>query len=98
MGQQQSLNIFASSHSPAEPPGGLGVGARGAGAGERGLKASQALQRPTRAQARILERIAISLIQGVFLTQGSNLHLLYQQVGSLPLSNQESPSTEKNHH
>lgn len=38
-----------SSHSPAEPPGGLGVGARGAGAGERGLKASQALQRPTRA-------------------------------------------------
>lgn len=38
-----------SSHSPAEPSGGLGVGARGAGAGERGLKASQALQRPTRA-------------------------------------------------
>lgn len=28
---------------------GWGVGARGAGAGERGLKASQALQRPTRA-------------------------------------------------
>ena len=27
----------------------MGVGARGAGAGERGLKASQALQRPTRA-------------------------------------------------
>lgn len=44
------LGFFApSSHSPAEPPGGLGVGARGAGAGERGLKASQALQRPTRA-------------------------------------------------
>lgn len=44
------LGLFApSSHSPAEPPGGLGVGARGAGAGERGLKASQALQRPTRA-------------------------------------------------
>ena len=43
-------SLFApSSHSPAEPPGGLGVGARGAGAGERGLKASQALQRPTRA-------------------------------------------------
>ena len=43
-------SFFApSSHSPAEPPGGLGVGARGAVAGERGLKASQALQRPTRA-------------------------------------------------
>lgn len=43
-------DLFApSSHSPAEPPGGLGVGARGAGAGKRGLKASQALQRPTRA-------------------------------------------------
>lgn len=38
-----------SSNSPAEPPAGLGVGARGAGAGKRGLKASQALQRPTRA-------------------------------------------------
>ncbi|XP_057355514.1 uncharacterized protein LOC130683272 [Manis pentadactyla] len=40
---------YRASHSPAEPPGWLGVGARGAGAGERGLKASQALQRPTRA-------------------------------------------------
>lgn len=46
----ETFGSFApSSHSPAEPPGGLGVGARGAGAGERGLKASQALQRPTRA-------------------------------------------------
>lgn len=38
-----------SSHSPAGPPAGLGAGVRGAGAAERGLKASQALQRPTRA-------------------------------------------------
>lgn len=37
------------SHSPAGPPAGLGAGVRGAGAAERGLKASQALQRPTRA-------------------------------------------------
>lgn len=37
------------SHSPAGPSAGLGVGVRGAGAAERGLKASQALQRPTRA-------------------------------------------------
>lgn len=49
-GRVETFGSFApSSHSPAEPPGGLGVGARGAGAGERGLKASQALQRPTRA-------------------------------------------------
>lgn len=49
-GHVETFGSFApSSHSPAEPPGGLGVGARGAGAGERGLKASQALQRPTRA-------------------------------------------------
>ena len=26
------------------------------------------------------------LLQGIFLTQGSNLHLLLQQAGSLPLS------------
>lgn len=37
------------SHSPAGPSAGLGAGVRGAGAAERGLKASQALQRPTRA-------------------------------------------------
>lgn len=49
-GRVETFGSFApSSHSPAEPSGGLGVGARGAGAGERGLKASQALQRPTRA-------------------------------------------------
>ena len=37
-------------------------------------------------QARILEWVA--LLQGIFLTQGSNLHLLgllHWQVGSLPL-------------
>lgn len=49
-GRVETFGSFApSSHSPAELSGGLGVGARGAGAGERGLKASQALQRPTRA-------------------------------------------------
>ena len=35
-------------------------------------------------QARILEWVAIFLLQGIFLTQGSNTHLLYWQVGSLP--------------
>jgi len=29
---------------------------------------------------------------GIFLDQGSNLHLLYWQAGSLPLSYQGSPS------
>ena len=45
---------------PAEPPGGLGVGARGAGAGERGLKASQALQRPTRAYRNIFKKTKLA--------------------------------------
>ena len=39
-------------------------------------------------QARILEWVAVSLFQGIFLTQGSNLHLLCLlpwQVDSLPL-------------
>ena len=31
------------------------------------------------------------LLQGIFPTQGSNLHLLHWQVGSLPLSHQGSP-------
>ena len=31
------------------------------------------------------------LLQGIFLTQGSNLSLLYWQVDSLPLSHQRSP-------
>ena len=35
-------------------------------------------------QARILEWVAIFLLQGIFLTQGSNMHLLYWQVDSLP--------------
>ena len=30
-------------------------------------------------------------LQGIFLTQGSNLHLLHWQVGSLPLSEEGSP-------
>ena len=53
-------------------------------------------------QARILDWVAIPsskdtgvgsyfLLQGVFLTQGSNLHLLNWQVHSLPLSQQGSP-------
>ena len=33
-------------------------------------------------QARILDWLAISFSRGVFLTQGSNLHLLHCQVGS----------------
>ena len=41
-------------------------------------------------QARILEWVAISFSRGVFLTQGSNPHLLYQQVDSLPLNYQGS--------
>ena len=36
-------------------------------------------------QARILEWIAMSS-WGIFLTQGSNLHLLHRQMGSLPLA------------
>ena len=31
------------------------------------------------------------LLQGIFLTQGSNPHLLHWQAGSLPLSHQGSP-------
>ena len=42
-------------------------------------------------QARILEWISISLSKGIFLTQGSNLHLLHWQVDSLPLSHQGNP-------
>ena len=39
-------------------------------------------------QARILEQVAIFLLRGIFLTQGSNVHppcLLHWQVDSLPL-------------
>ena len=32
------------------------------------------------------------LLQGIFLTQGSNLSLLHWQVETLPLSPQESPA------
>ena len=32
-------------------------------------------------------------LQGIFLTQGSNLRLLHWQAGSLSLSHQESPQT-----
>ena len=55
-------------------------------------------------QARILEWVAISfsrgvgchfLLQGIFQTQGSNLHLLHWQADSLPLSHLESPSQWK---
>ena len=37
-------------------------------------------------QARILEWVAISFSRGIFLTQGSNLHLLHWQADSSPLS------------
>ena len=40
---------------------------------------------------RILERVAIFLLQGIFLTEGSNPCLLHWQVDSLPLSHQGSP-------
>ena len=42
-------------------------------------------------QARILEWIAIFLLQGIFLSQESNPHLLHWQAYSLPLSPQGSP-------
>ena len=45
-------------------------------------------------QARILEWVVISLLQGIFPTQGSNPHflsLLHWQADSLPLSHQGSP-------
>ena len=35
-----------------------------------------------------------SFLQGIFLTQGSNLYLLHWQVDSLPLSHHGSPSVE----
>ena len=41
-------------------------------------------------QARILEWVAISFPQEIFLTQGSNPHLLHWQADSLPLSHQGS--------
>ena len=34
-----------------------------------------------------------SLLQGIFLTQGSNLHLLHWQVGSLPSESPGKPKT-----
>ena len=36
------------------------------------------------------------LLQGIFLTQGLNLHLLQWQVDSLPLSHQGSPMYHDN--
>ena len=44
-------------------------------------------------QARILEWIAIFLLQGIFLSQESNPHLLHWQAYSLPLSHQGSPES-----
>ena len=44
-------------------------------------------------QARILKWVAMPSSQGIFLTQGSNPHLLYLlhwQVGSLPLATWEA--------
>ena len=42
-------------------------------------------------QAGILEWVAISFLQGIFLTQGLNLCLLHRQADSLPLSLLASP-------
>ena len=47
-------------------------------------------------QARMLEWVAISFSRGIFLTQGSNLHLLHLlqwQVDSLPLCHLGSPNS-----
>ena len=44
-------------------------------------------------QARIPEWIAIFLLQGIFLTQKSNPHLLHWRAYSLPLSYQGSPES-----
>ena len=38
-----------------------------------------------------IQRVLPFLLQGIFLSQGSNLHLLHCQVGSLLLSHQGSP-------
>ena len=49
-------------------------------------------------QARVLEWVAIAILQWVFLTQGLNpclLYLLHWQVGSLPLAAPGGP-TENN--
>ena len=43
-------------------------------------------------QAKILEWVAISFLLGIFLTQGLNLHILHQQMDSLPLSHRGSLS------
>ena len=46
-------------------------------------------------QARILEWAAMSFLQGIFPTQGSNPHflcLLHWQVGALPLAPSEKPT------
>ena len=42
-------------------------------------------------QARILEWVAIPLLQGIFLTQGSNFHFLHWQADSLPLNHLGKP-------
>ena len=46
-------------------------------------------------QARALEQAAISFIQGIFPTQGLNLHFLHRQADSLPLSHQGSLSSSQ---
>ena len=46
-------------------------------------------------QARILEWVAISSFQAIFLTQGSNLHLPNWQANSLPLSHLGSSVKER---
>ena len=50
-------------------------------------------------QARILEWVAIILLQGIFLNQGSNLHLLcllHWQMGSLTSATWEAPQMSGN--
>ena len=46
-------------------------------------------------QARTLEWVAVSSCRGIFLTQGSNPHLLHWQVGSLAVSHLGSPFADK---
>ena len=48
-------------------------------------------------QARILTCVVISFSRGIFLSQGSNMHLPHQQADSSPLSHLGSPPTHAHH-
>ena len=46
-------------------------------------------------QVRILKWVAMPSLQGIFLTQGSSLHLLHWQMGSLPLAPPGNPEASE---